>query len=231
MIKIPYGCYFEHENMLCRYVSCSFISSRILLDSRSIETGVHIIAIGLTALRQCRELATAWTTEELEFDYQQEQEISCQLHIIPSRLLSSDTVGFFTNCKSAGARLWPVTIIFVLFYPFSILKIEFSIICLSVYPPTIISAIQLDASTEGKSRIFCFLHPSSIQNPQQYCICYCSNRSRDSADLKLWSCTTTLYICTAYCAFVFYLRMRHSTSSVWASCEVELTFVCRRLKV
>ena len=156
MIKIPYGCYFEHENMLCRYVSCSFISSRILLDSRSIETGVHIIAIGLTALRQCRELATAWTTEELEFDYQQEQEISCQLHIIPSRLLSSDTVGFFTNCKSAGARLWPVTIIFVLFYPFSILKIEFSIICLIVHPPTIISAIQLDASTEGKVVFFVF---------------------------------------------------------------------------
>ena len=222
---------FEHENMLCRYISCSLISSRILLDSRSIETAVHIIVIGLTALRRCRELATAWTTEELGFDYRQEQGIACQLHVIPPRLLSSDTVGFFPNCKSAGARLWPVTIIFVLFYPFSILKIGLFIICLSVYPPTIISAIQVDASIEGKVvYIICFLHPSSIQNPQQYCICYCSNRSRDSADLKLWSCTSTLYMCTAYCAFVFYLRMRQS-SSVWASSEVEFTFVCRRLKV
>jgi hypothetical protein len=119
---------------------------------------------------------------------------------------------------------------FVLFYPFSILKIELSVIRLSVYPPTIIATSQVDASTEGKVVcIFCFLHPSSIQNPQQYCICYYSNRSRDSAELKLWSCTSTLYMCTACCAFTFSLRMRHS-SSVWASCEVEFTFVCRRLK-
>lgn len=166
------------------------------------------------------------------FDCRQEQEISCLLRIITPRLLSSDTVGLFPSCKSAGARVWPVTIIFVLFYPFSILKIELSIICLSVYPPMIISTIQVDASTEGKvACIFCFLHPISIQNPQQYCICYCSNRSRDSAEVKLWSCTSTLYICTTCCAYAFSLRMRQSTSSVWASYEVEFTFVCRRLKV
>jgi hypothetical protein len=73
-------------------------------------------------------------------------------------------LAFFSSCKSAGPRVCPVTIIFVLFYQCSILKIELSVICVSVYSPSIISTIQVDASTEGKVVcIFCIFHPRSRQ--------------------------------------------------------------------
>lgn len=161
------------------------------------------------------------------FGYRQEQEISCLLHVIPPRLLSSGTVGLFASCKSAGAP--SVTSHHHLCLVLSVFHPEnraFHYLCLCLFSHDHFDDPSGWLPLKEKSYVIFVLFILAVYKTHNSTV-YVTVLTW-AAIVQKWSCggcTSTLYICTACCAFAFSLRMRQSTSCVWASCEVEFTFV------